>query len=212
MTTISYCVNQKSTVEFQFNSQQKQIYQSESGVNVTTITPGSNNLLKCGKSVKVPNDWTSVEIWLYGIVFIAPSYPDCPSTYYELLVGTATPNQTLTLIETARLDVCTNAHIMSIPELGYSNFERQWNGGTVGIGLKGNTDKCTIQIIDSMGRIFSKTSECPIKYTVACGDDCPEGFCKCEISEYPGYCCLNCNATARSIRDITNNLRVKNYG
>lgn len=207
---VSYCNNRKSAVEFEFNKKQKQVYKSDSGVDVTIVTSGSNNLLKFGSSAKVPKEWQSAEVWLYGIVFTAPSYPNCPSTYYELAIGSAVSEQVLTLIETPRLNVCRNAHIASVPELNYSNFDRQWSGGTLGIGLKGNTDKCTIQIIDSVGRIFSKIGECPIEYTVSCDDDCPEGFCKCEIAEYPGYCCLDCNSIARSIRDITNDLRAKN--
>lgn len=47
-------------------------------------------------------------------------------------------------------------------------------------------------------------------YKVSCDDECPEGFCKCIIPEYPGYCCLDCAATAASIRAITNELRAKN--
>jgi hypothetical protein len=49
-------------------------------------------------------------------------------------------------------------------------------------------------------------------FTVSCGDDCPEGFCKCEIPEYPGYCCLDCSQIAKNIRDITNDLKSKNNG
>lgn len=47
-------------------------------------------------------------------------------------------------------------------------------------------------------------------YKVSCDDECPEGFCKCVIPEYPGYCCLDCTATAASIRSIINDLRVRN--
>jgi len=48
-----------------------------------------------------------------------------------------------------------------------------------------------------------------VTFSVACGD-CPEGYSRCLISEYPGYCCLDCSATAASIRAITNELRTKN--
>jgi hypothetical protein len=47
-------------------------------------------------------------------------------------------------------------------------------------------------------------------YKVSCDDECPEGFCRCEIPEYPGYCCLDCAATSGNIRAITNDLRAKN--
>ncbi|WP_218964710.1 hypothetical protein [Nostoc linckia] len=47
-------------------------------------------------------------------------------------------------------------------------------------------------------------------YKVSCGDECPEGFCKCPSPEYPGYCCLDCTATAASIHAITDDLKVRN--
>ncbi|QHG15810.1 hypothetical protein [Nostoc sp. ATCC 53789] len=55
-----------------------------------------------------------------------------------------------------------------------------------------------------------KEGEIPPKYTVACGDGCPEGFCRCTTPGYPGYCCLDCNSTAASIRFITNDLKGRN--
>lgn len=30
------------------------------------------------------------------------------------------------------------------------------------------------------------------QYLVSCGDECPEGFLKCDTSVYPGYCCIPC--------------------
>lgn len=70
---------------------------------------------------------------------------------------------------------------------------------------------CSIAIFDkNNNKIFLDSGECPINFVVTCDDDCPEGFCKCIIPEYPGYCCLDCNATAASIRAITNDLRGKN--
>lgn len=59
--------------------------------------------------------------------------------------------------------------------------------------------------------IFTATGDYPGSFHVTCGD-CPEGFCKCIIPEYPGYCCLDCNAAAASIRSITNELKGKNNG
>ncbi|MBC6436215.1 hypothetical protein FM036_45630 [Nostoc sp. HG1] len=57
--------------------------------------------------------------------------------------------------------------------------------------------------------IFKDQSMASVTFSVSCGD-CPEGFCRCVIPEYPGYCCLDCNATAAKIRTITNELRSKN--
>ncbi|MCC5625111.1 hypothetical protein LC574_29075, partial [Nostoc sp. CHAB 5715] len=61
------------------------------------------------------------------------------------------------------------------------------------------------------GNNFIDEIECPSgDFKVSCGDECPEGFCKCPIPEYPGYCCLDCASIAASIRAITNGLRAKN--
>lgn len=69
---------------------------------------------------------------------------------------------------------------------------------------------CQINVTGN-GNNLVDTIECPDGgYKVTCGDDCPEGFCKCVTSEYPGYCCLDCNATAAQIRAITNDLRGQN--
>ncbi|MEH2331569.1 hypothetical protein [Nostoc sp.] len=72
------------------------------------------------------------------------------------------------------------------------------------------TINCQIEIT-SNGKTFTDTIMCPNgAYNVSCGNECPEGFCKCIIPEYPGYCCLDCSATATQIREITNDLRAKN--
>lgn len=51
---------------------------------------------------------------------------------------------------------------------------------------------CKITITDSTGATFEKEGQCPLTYTVACGDECPEGYCKCKSLKYPGYCCCKC--------------------
>ncbi|MCC5626855.1 hypothetical protein LC613_01070 [Nostoc sphaeroides CHAB 2801] len=66
-----------------------------------------------------------------------------------------------------------------------------------------------IRIVDSQGTlIHEEENECD--YQVACDERCPEGFCECPSSTYPGYCCLDCAFAAASIRAITNELRGKN--
>ncbi|MEH2322052.1 MAG: hypothetical protein V7K32_00315 [Nostoc sp.] len=72
-----------------------------------------------------------------------------------------------------------------------------------------------IKVLDTTGKVIFenfKETNTPPKYQVACGVACPEGFCKCEIPEYPGYCCLDCAFTAASIHAITNELKYKNLG
>ncbi|MBN3924004.1 hypothetical protein [Nostoc sp. NMS4] len=72
------------------------------------------------------------------------------------------------------------------------------SGGNSGLIIKDANNNILLTI---------PVSEC--NYQISCGDECPEGFCKCIIPEYPGYCCLDCTAIAASIREITNSLRGK---
>ncbi|MEH1906649.1 hypothetical protein [Nostoc sp.] len=78
------------------------------------------------------------------------------------------------------------------------------------VPIKVSCEGTTLLIEDSSGA--ARNVEVPNcnSYKVSCGDDCPEGFCKCHSDSYPGYCCLDCLATAASIRSITNELRSKN--
>jgi hypothetical protein len=199
----TYCSeNVKARIEYSFNGE-KQIYETEGPVEITTGSRGEDMpLLKLGSSATVPSTWGSASVWLYGTVFSAPNYPNCPSTYYEVAIGNATAGQILTLIQTPRLNVCTNAHVMAVPELGYNEFNRQWKGTDVGIGLKENSEKCTISIVNGNGYTFSKAGECPIKYEVSCGDDCPEGSHKCTHNKYPGYCCVPCKEVGDKLKNI----------
>lgn len=201
----THCSGSKAKIEYTFNGGQKQFYETDGPVEIATGNSNEDKpLLKLGSSAKVPSTWGGAEVYLYGIVFTAPSYPNCPSTYYEVSIGIATPEQTLTLIQTSRLNVCTNAHIMTVPELGYSNFDRQWNGASVGIGLKENTNKSIIQIVNNQGYAFSKAGELPLKYEVSCGNECPEGSHKCTHKKYPGYCCIPCKETGDRLKNIAN--------
>lgn len=77
--------------------------------------------------------------------------------------------------------------------------------------LRWKSNKDILKILNQNNIIiFTDTGENIALKSVACDDECPEGFCKCIIPEYPGYCCLDCGATAASIRAITNELRGKN--
>lgn len=67
------------------------------------------------------------------------------------------------------------------------------------------SDICKIEIFDSTDNLlFSDTGKCPVKFTVACEDDCPPGTVRCECIEYPGYCCLPCEPTISEIKSIRN--------
>lgn len=54
---------------------------------------------------------------------------------------------------------------------------------------------CGFRVRDNQGRIvFEKLqTQCPEYVRVSCGDECPEGYCKCPTLKYPGYCCCKCS-------------------
>ena len=56
-------------------------------------------------------------------------------------------------------------------------------------------DKCLLEVRSTLSKeiLFSVAGDCPCEYKVACGNNCPNGYLKCESSSYPGYCCISCN-------------------
>jgi hypothetical protein len=71
---------------------------------------------------------------------------------------------------------------------------------------------CQIKITGS-GNNFTDAIECPNgSFEVACDDECPEGYLKCEIAQYPGYCCIPCNEIKAGIISATAALRSINNG
>ncbi len=74
----------------------------------------------------------------------------------------------------------------------------------------GNCDclqDCEIKISKAGQIIFSDKGPCPVKFDVACDDDCPEGSHKCRHNKYPGYCCIPCKQTGQRINNIANKIR-----
>lgn len=59
------------------------------------------------------------------------------------------------------------------------------------------------------GKLFEekKLNLPPPTYEVACGENCPEGYVRCETSTYPGYCCLPCKPTAAKINNLASKIR-----
>lgn len=52
-------------------------------------------------------------------------------------------------------------------------------------------------------------SICPIEYRLNCRE-CPQGYLRCDCTEYPGYCCLPCEPIAAEIKSIKNNVKTLN--
>ncbi|MEH2456537.1 hypothetical protein [Nostoc sp.] len=52
-------------------------------------------------------------------------------------------------------------------------------------------NKCEIKVLNSGKILFSAQGNCPVTFNVACGDECPNGYCKIDCETYPGYCCIS---------------------
>lgn len=78
----------------------------------------------------------------------------------------------------------------------------------IGVEPQVNATKlCQIIVKDKQGIVvFDKTGNCPLNYTVTCDEDCPEGHCKCDTIEYPGYCCLPCSQVAKKLLVVARNI------
>ncbi|MEH2302865.1 MAG: hypothetical protein V7K88_28785 [Nostoc sp.] len=64
-------------------------------------------------------------------------------------------------------------------------------------------DKCEITILSNGQTLFQAQGDCPVNFTVACGDECPNGYCKIDCETYPGYCCIN----EAEIKSLSNQLK-----
>lgn len=73
------------------------------------------------------------------------------------------------------------------------------------------TNKCSIEVKHKGIIIFQDQGDCPVGFSVICGD-CPEGTFKCNATGYPGYCCLPCEPIASSIKTIKNTVQALNKG
>ena len=72
--------------------------------------------------------------------------------------------------------------------------------------------KCKIEIKHNQKLLFSDVGSCPVKFAVACGEECPEGYLKCSSTNYPGYCCLQCEPLEKAIASLTTTVRGANKG
>lgn len=59
-------------------------------------------------------------------------------------------------------------------------------------------------IIYNSGYVFHNDTWHPPTYNVVCGDNCPEGSCKCKTNTYPYYCCLDCSKVERRLNSLVN--------
>lgn len=62
---------------------------------------------------------------------------------------------------------------------------------------------CNLKVLSNGEIVFQAQGKCPVNFTVACGDECPQGYCKIDCEAYPGYCCIN----EAVIQSLSNQLR-----
>lgn len=65
---------------------------------------------------------------------------------------------------------------------------------------------CIIKVLYQGQLLFSQRGECPIDYTVICGN-CPPGYKECKTNRYPGYCCTKCSDVASKINNLVPKVR-----
>lgn len=68
---------------------------------------------------------------------------------------------------------------------------------------------CTLTISHEGQVLFTKSGDCPIDYSVSCDGGCPDGYVKCDSSNYPGYCCIPCSEIKGSIGSLISLVRSK---
>ncbi len=61
--------------------------------------------------------------------------------------------------------------------------------------------RCSIIVKHKGNLIFQEQGECPLVYSVQCGN-CADGEIECKKPTYPGYCCIPCQDTASRIRNL----------
>lgn len=195
-----YC-SSKSSAKVSYNfANKKDVFTSRNVPIDIAIDRGigyeTNTLYKFGTSITVPANAGTVEVYLCGEAFL--NFPICQVGYVENFVGTATSGITLSIESSPNpgqypQDNCSpNSMQQNIPAINYYNEASEWNGANAVIGLK-FSPQASITITDSKGNIFTDSGIPPISFKVACDDECPHGCCKCECTNYPGYCCYDKN-------------------
>lgn len=61
------------------------------------------------------------------------------------------------------------------------------------VAVETNKQKSKVHIrqVGASIDVFTLVGDSPCKIEVACGDNCPEGYCKIDCETYPGYCCID---------------------
>ncbi|MGB3208247.1 MAG: hypothetical protein WBB28_24955 [Crinalium sp.] len=212
MSGIDYCKNSESAiVTYWFKGKKKRRVKinSSTGINVSVKAENVPIFKKTGSSgMAVPDCPGTMEVFLIGVAFTAPNYPNCPYEFGEFPLGQIEEGKTLTINTRPVIDGCKNGLWVDIPEIGFTSerFGGQWKepqGFKYVCGRAG----CKLVVNGRLLDVSGKDKPCPVKYEVACGEDCAEGYVKCPKPTYPGYCCLPCKSTANKVNKLGNKLK-----
>ncbi|GAX43440.1 hypothetical protein NIES4075_44530 [Tolypothrix sp. NIES-4075] len=215
---MSYCANKtKAVVKFNFSDKKEKIFESEK-VPIEVIAGLADDTLKA--TVNYSNGFPGEQLQTFNFTIDAPS--DVPQ-------GLQTPPE-IYLVSGYWDDWGTIGNYST----GYGII-KSYGGNSppikigTGYSVKGTVvnvrpyecfARCELQwrwggckiIISSQGmKLYEETGDCPVNFKVSCDDDCPEGTMKCEIPQYPGYCCLPCE-TKSEIAALTALVRNINHG
>lgn len=202
---MSYCkVGDKAKVTYQFQDGQPTIYQSS--VSPVDVMTGKANPDGTGSNYNPQG---------FGIAFNSPQ-----GQFGQIQI---------TVLDYELYTYNGGNYIRSIP-CGGTSYPKNPDGSIVSDAYGGavitspvvvdNTvhcpgtptddGKCQIVISNNGQTLFQARGDCPINFTVACGDGCPKGQCKCHSDSYPGYCCLDCKTVAAKIGEVVNDLKYRN--
>jgi hypothetical protein len=206
-----YCeAGDKPTIKYQFSGQNEKIYKSEFApievVTKTTLIEGSSNYKSEGYGIGfIPLNGNGTYFWFSVVdhkIFAIPSGVDP-------IWGTTPRIALMYCGETvfSKLSNCSASRSGPYVEcLQTFLFNGSFDIDPTRKCISVNNNKCTIQITYNGLTIFQDQGNCPVNFSVSCGN-CPPGTEEHKSSIYPGYCCLDCASVASEIRGITNTIR-----
>ena len=214
---MAYCnIGDEPTVRYKFNGQTEKVFESQyAPIDVITKTvpiEGSNNYKPDGYGIGyVPLNGNGTYYWFNVVdhkIFNIPAgvnpiwgttpriaMMSCGQTTFSKLLncGTSATDYYVeclsTLLFNGSLDIDPNRKCPT----------------------PASRQRCSIQIIYNGLTIFQDQGNCPVTFTVSCGN-CPPGTEEHKTNTYPGYCCFDCNSILSEVKGITNTIRGLNRG
>ncbi|MEH2454490.1 hypothetical protein [Nostoc sp.] len=183
-----YCrIGEKSRVTYNFKGQPSVTYESDiSPIEVTTASTSKNNT----------SNYNSQG---YQITFNSPQgaygtitavITDYKIEYVDYGVGHPYTGYYISLIRCGSTTFPPRANGLPEAKLTDTNISVD-NSVKCPVPAGSTTQVCNIKISSNGNILFQADGDCPVNFTVGCGDECPDGYCKIDCKTYPGYCCLN---------------------